>query len=243
MNLTLGDKWAVVTFKRFGYSHTHIRRCIISSTITDQTISRLYAKYLQNGNVEDQKREGRNRSTTEEEDSTIVETGKRWRREGSPAMKKEIKTQNINVSESTIRRRLKESGSKHGFPSSEPLLSEKNRIYRIQWASKHKTHHWDNTIFSDEKIFVLGKEDGKIWMFPGQDNCRKTKKGKAKIHLWGAFSKKGKTNLVEIQGTLNQDKYVEILKKEFLPYWHQWANESVWYFMQDGASPIELKIQ
>ena len=43
------------------------------------------------------------------------------------------------------------------------MLSEKNRIERIDWARKYEKKHWMNAIFCDEASFWLHGGRVKIW--------------------------------------------------------------------------------
>ena len=45
-----------------------------------------------------------------------------------------LKRQHVEISQETIRRRLKEHGTKFSPPISKPLLTEKHRQKRLQWA-------------------------------------------------------------------------------------------------------------
>ena len=45
-----------------------------------------------------------------------------------------LKQKNVDISQETIRRRLKEYGTKFSLPISKPLLTEKHRQKRLDWA-------------------------------------------------------------------------------------------------------------
>ena len=236
MPLTYSDRWAVVTFKRYGFKHNKIRQ-MMSQNIKDDTISRWYQTWLQTGDVIDAKRQGRKRSTTEEQDDKVISHMSGSRDVGITQVQKKMKADNISISSSTIYRRLKERGAFYGYQSSKPLISEKNRKHRLDWAKRSQNFNWDKVIFSDEKVFVLGKDDGKCWILPGEDNNRYTKKGKSSIHIWGAITKHKLSKLHKIEGSLNQHGYKKILEVTFMPLWHHVTYEGRWYFQQDGAAP------
>ena len=45
-----------------------------------------------------------------------------------------LKRNNVDISQETIRRRLKEYGAKFSLPISKPLLTEKHRQKHLDWA-------------------------------------------------------------------------------------------------------------
>ena len=177
------------------------------------------------------------RKTNQEHDQFIYDTSLKYPKQGAPTAQHDINQQQPEVSTSTIRRRMKEFGAWFGRPTVQPEVSENNRKRKLQWAKDHKQHDWWKTIFSDEKYFVLGKENGRIWCFPSCDNARRSKKGRASLHIWGAISSKGKSELVIIKNTMNRWKYINIMDNNMMNFYHYCAQEGVWYYQQDGAKP------
>ena len=57
-------------------------------------------------------------------------------------------------SHETVRRALKDLTYNKRYPVQTPMLSEKNRLYRIKWARKYKypKNEWARTIFLDESL-------------------------------------------------------------------------------------------
>ena len=72
------------------------------------------------------------------------------------------------VSQSTVRRRLKELGYQSRIPSRKPLISEVNRNKRLAFYNLYKSWtliNWKKVIWSDESRFNLHHSDGKtrVW--------------------------------------------------------------------------------
>ena len=90
----------------------------------------------------------------------------------------------------TVRRVLKDQSYTKRYPVKTPMLSEKNRIYRISWAKKYKypKKQWAQTIFLDEMSIWLSR--GRIMMWTKSDKKRfaPTTKHVPKIHVWAGFS-------------------------------------------------------
>src|ERR1043165_1125236 len=54
----------------------------------------------------------------------------------SNEIQQNLEKQGVEISSRTIRRRLSESGGKYSKEILKPLLSEKHRVKRLQWAKK-----------------------------------------------------------------------------------------------------------
>jgi hypothetical protein len=175
-------------------------------------------------------RSGRPRKTIPEDDDKIFNSAKSYQKEGSPKVQKVMQDENIQISISTITRRLNEQGARYKHPSYAPKLTNTNIKKRLQWALKNRTHHWKRIIFSDEKVFYFGKETGRVWCIPGADNSRKTTKARFKIHVSGGMSYQALTELKEIDGNVNTHNFQKILTEKFLPKWHQWNYEGDHWF-------------
>ena len=68
------------------------------------------------------------------------------------------------------------------------------------------------------------------------------KSGFASLSVWGMFSARGRSPLVRISGTLNQEKYINILKIYVLPFksvYHNGDNEFL--YQHDGCRPHRAK--
>ncbi len=69
------------------------------------------------------------------------------------------------ISEHTTRRTLKQMGSSSRRPHRVPLLSAKNRKWRIQFTQAHYNwtiEDWKNIAWSDESRFLLRHSDGRV---------------------------------------------------------------------------------
>ncbi len=99
---------------------------------------------------------------------------------------------------------------------------------RKQWANKHQhwsNENWDSTIFSDESSFTLRSTSAhnKLWReasrrFEAANIVPTFKSGYVSLSVWAAFSSRGRTPLIKIEGTLKQKRYKEILKNGLAPF-------------------------
>ncbi|KAI6648230.1 hypothetical protein LOD99_12039 [Oopsacas minuta] len=65
----------------------------------------------------------------------------------------------------TVRRVLKDKSYNKPYPVQIPMLSEKNRMYRIEWAKKYEysKKQWAQTIFLDEMSIWLSRGRLRMW--------------------------------------------------------------------------------
>jgi transposase len=163
--------------------------------------------------------------------------------------KEKLETSNINISKSTIERRLKEYGFKKYVPLCKPQLSSKQRKRRVEWARKYVMkgeEFWNKVIFSDESSFVLPiGENGKIWRKKGEglkpQNTTRSLKHPASQMLWGCMTSQGLGRKIFVKGMINSLKYQEILSEGLLFTLEDIHSHGEWIFQQDLASPHSSK--
>ena len=151
-----------------------------------------------------------------------------------------LNTANINISHMTVRRRLKEMGFRSIRPGKKPRLTSSMRQKRLQWAREHEQwtlDDWRRVCFSDESHFVC-HDSSKLhaWHTRGRQRpFRSTEKYPQKVLVWSVISNMGCGALRIVDGTVNAEKYVEIIKDHLIPQLQEWFPEGDGIFMQDGA--------
>ena len=99
-----------------------------------------------------------------------------------------VKTRhNTQPSASTVRRRLKDLGVVSTKAISKPLLTEKNKKIRLQFAKDNKFRDWNKVNFSDEKTFYLENNKGKFWRNKRERVTRCTVKHPPKMSIFASF--------------------------------------------------------
>jgi hypothetical protein len=135
------------------------------------------------------------------------------------------------VSRTTIARHLKSLGYMYNTPIKTPMLTERHKIKRVEWAKKHLDDNWDNTFFTDETAFQLFRNTIGRW-YKGLRPFRRIPKDRSKIFAWGGFSKKGRVKLYCFREIMTAEVYVNILKKN-LPAVKKMFGKK-WRFLQDN---------
>ena len=103
---------------------------------------------------------------------------------------------------------------------------------------KKSLSFWRNVVFSDESSFEL-HGSGRVYVRrPPGHRCNpkytiKTTGGvRKKLMVWGGIREDGERILVRITGTVNSDKYIQILKDHLLDFMYLGD-----FFQQDNAPP------
>ena len=140
-----------------------------------------------------------------------------------------------DVSETTIRRMLSEMGLGFGKPQVVPLLTDDHKSARVKWCKKHQKMRLTGVFFTDETYIEVGGAKSGVW----HKKAKRPKVGKAKfpakLMFWGAISCHAKSPLFAIDGAMNTDRYISLLRDEFLP-WAAANNVTMTVFQQDNAS-------
>lgn len=127
----------------------------------------------------------------------------------------------VHVSNSTIRRALRQAGLKAKEKVAKPMLSATNIRKRLAFAKAHKhwtVEDWKRVIFSDETKINRFQSDGRSWTWfrDGESlqarHVKQTvKHGGGNIMLWGCMGPKGPGVVYEVVGRMNQEQYKQIL--------------------------------
>lgn len=155
--------------------------------------------------------------------SRLILTG---RAKTARAANKEMReTYNVDVSVRTTQRELRRIGFKALRKVKKPLLNERHRKLRLNFAKEHKDWteaDWDKVVWTDESKVNMFGSDGIAftWKKPNsaltdRDVIPTKKFGGGKILFWGCFNTRGVGNLCKIDGIMNADCYIDILKSSY----------------------------
>ena len=110
---------------------------------------------------------------------------------------------------------IKKRGFKNLLPRKVPFLTPAMKEKRLQWCLKNRSREWSNVIFTDESSFQNFRNTIKLW---GKKRYLKMKsKTRKQIMVWGGISLRGTTPLKHVFGSINSDKYIEILNECLIP--------------------------
>ncbi|KAI6647445.1 hypothetical protein LOD99_12441 [Oopsacas minuta] len=118
----------------------------------------------------------------------------------------------VTTSKNTVARALKKLRYTKPYPSPIPLLSEKNRISRIEWAEKNLSNDWQHAISADEASIWIARGRIRMWTKEGTERLRTTVKHTQKVNICAAFSSVGTFPLCIFQEILTAALFVNILE-------------------------------
>ncbi len=126
----------------------------------------------------------------------------------------------------TIRRIIRQAGYNGRVASRKPFINERNCKIRLQFTWEHYLKQetwWHDVTFCDESKFNLLGFDGRtiVWRKPNEELKKlhlhtTVRYGGGGVRVWGCFSTSGVENLVFIEGALNKEGYLKILRDNVL---------------------------
>jgi transposase len=126
----------------------------------------------------------------------------------------------------TIRRHLREKGLEAHVRRSFPLLTERHKKRRREWAAAHRdweVEDWEFVHFSDESKYNLIGSDGRTWCWRRSNeayDARFSKKivkhGGGNVMVWGVITPEGVGRLHRVVGRMDAQQYIEILNRSYL---------------------------
>uniref|UniRef100_A0A3Q3J165 Transposase Tc1-like domain-containing protein n=1 Tax=Monopterus albus TaxID=43700 RepID=A0A3Q3J165_MONAL len=159
------------------------------------------------------------------------------------ALKVDLKEKGIEVSSSTVRRRLLEVGRKAYRPVKKQLLTKAMKVKRYKWALKYKNwtkEDWRKVLFSDEShFFVQGQRSQHVRRSPTEKLCNahidQRVKHPQKKMFWGCFSYYGIGSLHPVEGMMRSPQYIELLQRKVAPELIKLFPDGSGVFQQDLA--------
>ena len=241
--LTPRKKASILAYHDVGMSNVSIAKKL---HFTEGPI-RKFLQRAKSGEINRRKGSGRPRLSGEEEDDVLVDLSLDDPFKTAPDLRTDwAKETGVEASTRTVRRRLVENALPARKPRRKPLMKEATRAKRLAFAREHKNwtaEDWSRVIFSDETWAQLFENGGKRWVRrpPGEALGPKfilpTVKHPEKVMCWGAITPNAKSKLVFIDGDVDADKYIEVLKEANLKRFVRQHPDPNPVLMEDGAGP------
>lgn len=191
--------------------------------LTERQVRLRIKKFLKFGTMEERPRSGRPRCTTEREDRMILYEAEKHPFSNIKEMMNELP--DIHISRVTWSNRLKQSHRLVNRSARfKPFLRPHHIKKRYIWAKEHQNwtfDDWKKVLWSDETIFfIFPLYKKRVWRPIGSELKMKYTKPavahSAKVIVWGCMSGCGIGEIEKIEGTMNADMYISILKKNFV---------------------------
>lgn len=223
--LSMGEKQTILKLREEGKS---IRAIAKTLGIATTTIWNVLKKKETTGVLSNKHRTGRPRVTTAVDDRNIVRAVKKNPKTTVTDITANLHRAGVKVSQSTVRRRLREKEYRGHTTRCKPLISKKNRKARLDFAKKHRDQpqkFWNKVVWTDETKINLYQSDGKakVWRKKGsaydpKHTSSSVKHGGGSVMAWACMAASGTGSLVFIDDVthdgssrMNSDVYKTIL--------------------------------
>ena len=127
-----------------------------------------------------------------------------------------LQQRNRHVSRSTVQRQLKRMGYRSTLPQGTPMLTQKHKDARVQWALKHQDDDWTRTVSTDETCYQLFRNTIRRWSKNPKGELKRIPKNRQKMMVWGVISIKGLVGYHSFQQIMNGSYYVQILNDHLI---------------------------
>ena len=156
----------------------------------------------------------------------------------------------VEVSTSTIRKRLLRSGLRGCKAKKKSKVSEKQRKARIAWAKEHlnwTSEDWDKVIFSDESTFTVQNLAGNNFVRRRPHKAFSPQCISPSIKhpisvVWGCMASNGIGRLHICEGMMNATKYAAVLETKLLASARSLFPDEYWIFQDDNAPCHRAKL-
>jgi transposase len=234
-----------VALIQHGHSFRHVSRDL---RVSPSVIQRLWNRFRETGQYVRRTGQGRNRKTTQNQDRFLVLSSLPKRTATARDLLNDLRrAHGIEISDQTVRNRLKEANLKPRRPVRAPRLTQHHKAARMRFALGHRDwqlRHWTPVLFIDESRFRLTRCDGRVRVYrrPGERYTAATavqevdRFGRGCVIVWAGISIDNRTDLVVVPGRLNAMNYIEnILEDHVVPAAYGVGQNFI--LMQDNAKP------
>lgn len=225
MDVTSEKRSVILALKRHSNkSNREIARIV---KVCHSTVTRIINRTKRRGTSSPQRtgKCGRKRKTTPRDECVLLRESKKYPRMTSHALRLSLLETGIEISDSTVRKRLLEKGRPARRPKKKQLLTQAMKKKRYDWAKKHKhwtAEDWRKVIFSDESHFLVqGQRFQHVRRSHGEpvkpEHIQQSVKHPEKKMFWGCFSYHGVGPLQPVDGMMRSDQYIDILSRRLVP--------------------------
>ena len=185
--------------------------------ISLRTVKYNINKTKKQGSVEDRLLSGRPSKINSDDDKALGQ----WIRRNNETTTKEIAEKLLqqrgqHVSQWTVQRQLRRMGYRSILPQGAPMLTQKHKDARIQWALKHQNDDWTRTVFTDETCYQLFRNTVRLWSKNPKGEFKRIRKNRQKMMGSGSISIKGLVGYHSSQQIMNGSYYVQTLNDHLI---------------------------
>lgn len=234
------DKGRLIGMLEAGLS---IRQVASKMNCCKRTVEKWWQRFREEGHARRKEGSGRPAVTDTREDRRLVLAGKRERFSSMRVIYRWYPG-TPSFSLRTAYRRMASAGYRSYRPAVRIPLSLRHRRARLDWCrnlADAPDDFWRKILWTDESRFCLDFHDGRVRVrrLPNEryNDCCITehdRHGGGGVMVWGGVWHDGKTELMHIEGTLNADKYRDLV---MTPIIIPTCDEFGLTLQQDNATP------
>lgn len=213
--LTSKVKGLIIDMTQQGVTVREIARRL---KVGKSTVSYITKKYEVYGDTTNRSRSGRPKATTGADDRAIVRMVKKNPKITATEVNQVLKASHVNVTDQTVRNRLYAAGLKGCRARCKPLISQKNKKARLEFAKNYvdkPLSYWEKVLWTDETKLNMFQSDGKctVWRESGKASAPKNttasvKHGGGSVMAWACFSAQGTGDLVFIDDLTEDGSHI-----------------------------------
>jgi len=210
--LSVGDRWRIISLN-FDQSRS-VREIARIVHCNIQTVYNILQLFEETGDVIERTGRGRGAILNDEEIHTLRQIFYRYSNDTSNSIARRFfQRTGIEINPRTIRNYRILLGFHPVHARVQPYLTATHAEQRLNFCLSNSTARWRNTIFSDEKAFVVDITGVVYWIPYGRQRPHHHQhQVQFRVPVFGAVWFYGRSNLVFIQGRTNTITYVEYLQ-------------------------------
>ena len=220
MDIPLEIRSKIVTLSE--YTNLSQRKIASECSVSVGAVNNILKLHKSTGSIRPRRKGkcGRKKKTSARDDAMIIRMSKFNPRKTSHELKVDIEGAGVCIDSSTVSRRLLAVGRKARRPVKKPVLTDKMKKARYQWAKRHESwtiEDWRRVVFSDECHFEAhGFNSQFVRRSNGEpvraEHMKQSFKHPPKQMFWGCFSYEGTGCLIPIEGMMNSDRYIRLIE-------------------------------
>jgi len=238
--LTPEERCQIITLYKINLKKVDISR---QMNIPESTVRAVINRWGDSMKFNSTHRAGRPQKLTEREARRLTLIVKRNRKATLDDIHQDL---HLNVHKETIGRKLRNLGLRSRKAIRKPFISKKNAKARKLWSKVHlgwTLKDWKRVIWSDECSIQLwqGSRDRRIRRTTQESAIHvgiapTIKFGGGCLMIWACFCWDRLGPIISIEGSVNQEKYIEILRDNLLSFWKRMKRlHRSPVFQDDGA--------
>lgn len=213
------------------------------------TVRSFLQRYKKKKTIQNKKSTGRPRKLDDKTKRRLLRHVKTHRKDTVNKIRYDLQV--THLSRRSVERAVLQAGLKSYSVTKKPQLSKQQRDGRVKWAKKYADkdeEFFENWIFSDESSYVIGSSSGRRVRRLAEERLLPeciggSKKWGTKLFFWGAISVHGVSDLVFIEGRMDSEGYIEVLKEGLLPLYRRHSLQKKDMTFQEDGDPKHQSVK